>query len=131
MALYVDTSALVKLVVHESETAALRRLLVSRPDEQLVTSALSRSELVRAARRAVPEAMIRARTVLRGVRPVAVTPAVLDDAAELEPAALRSLDAIHLASARQLGADLAGLVTYDRRMAAAAERHGLPLLAPA
>lgn len=130
MALYLDTSALVKLVVDEAETEAVRDLLDDRADEVLVSSALTRCELVRAVRRGAPARLSRALAVLAGLREIAVSTTALNTAASLDPAGLRSLDAVHLASALQLGLDLAGLVTYDLRLAEAATQRGLPVLAP-
>lgn len=129
MALYLDTSALVKLVVQETETPAVRRLLEG-VEGPLVSSAVTRCELVRAVRRGMPDRVARARAVLSGLREIGVTAAVLDAAAALDPTALRSLDAIHIASALLLGPDLAGLLTYDRHLGEAAEQLGVPVLAP-
>ncbi|MCP4964600.1 MAG: type II toxin-antitoxin system VapC family toxin [bacterium] len=129
MAFYVDTSALVKLVVAESETAALRAWL-GEPGRELVACDLVRTELVRAVRRVVPDRVLRAREVLDAVTLVHVTPAVFEDAGRLEPSGLRSLDAIHLAAALELGDDLEGLITYDDRLAEAAVSNGVAVLAP-
>lgn len=128
MAFYVDTSALVKLVVAESETAALRAWLESR--RELVACDLARTELMRAVRRAVPDRVLRAREVLDAVTLVHVTPAVFEDAGRLDPSGLRSLDAIHLAAALDLGDDLDGLITYDDRLADAAVSNGVAVVAP-
>ena len=76
-------------------------------------------------------AIAAARSVLSGVDQITISDNVLDDAATLAPdAAVRSLDAIHLASARLFGADLHALVTYDARMTVAAEQLMLPVAAP-
>jgi uncharacterized protein len=128
--LYLDTSAVTKLVIVERETQALRTLLQVRSDAVRATSAITRCELVRAVRRLRPQATERALAVLAGLRQLTVTPVVLNAAAVLDPSDLRSLDAIHLASALELGADLTALVTYDARQRAAAESRGLPVLAP-
>jgi predicted nucleic acid-binding protein len=126
---YLDTSAVVKLLVREGETAALRRWLRRRP--RRVASALLGVELVRAARRAgEPRLVVEARRLLGGITLVGVDAAVLDRAAELEPGQLRTLDAIHLATALSLGAELDAVVTYDRRMADAAALLGLAIAAP-
>lgn len=131
MAIYLDSSAIVKLVAAEPESAALRRFL-RRSDEPRATSALARTEVVRAVASGGPVAVERARTVLAGVAEIVVTRTVLDRAALLDGGArLRSLDAIHLASALRLARDLSSVVTYDRRMAAAAESLGVPVDAPA
>jgi uncharacterized protein len=131
VSLYLDASALVKLVVREPETAALRRYLRRHRTEHRVTSALARTEVVRAVFDGRVDTVTRARDVIRGTGLIAVDARVLDDAATLAPGTpLRSLDAIHLASARLLGADLRAVVTYDGLMADAAAALGLPVAAP-
>jgi len=125
----VDSSALVKLVVEEPESTALRELL-GRDADQL-TSAIVEVEVVRAVRRVVPELLARARRVVAQIAIVELTDAIRARAAVLEPRTLGSRDAIHLATALAIGDDLDGLVTYDRRMSAAAEDLGLVVLAPA
>jgi predicted nucleic acid-binding protein len=126
---YLDTSAVVKLLVREGETVALRRWLRRRP--RRVASALLGVELVRAARRAeVPSLVVEARRLLGGITLVGVDAAVLDRAAGLEPGQLRTLEAIHLATALSLGPELDAVVTYDRRMADAAATLGLVVAAP-
>jgi uncharacterized protein len=126
---YLDTSAVVKLLVREGETAALRRWLRRRP--RRVASALLSVELLRAARRAgEPRLVVEARRLLSGITLVDVDGAVLDRAGELEPGQLRTLDAIHLATALSVGAELDAVVTYDRRMADAAALVGLAIAAP-
>ncbi|HSL60024.1 MAG TPA: type II toxin-antitoxin system VapC family toxin [Acidimicrobiales bacterium] len=129
MAFYVDTSALVKLVVAEPETAALRSWLAA-ADRDLVASDLVRTELVRAVRRAVPDRARLARQVLESVTLVQITSAIFEAAGRLDPLELRSLDAVHLASALDLGDDLEGVVTYDERLAAAAAVHGVAVNSP-
>ena len=123
--LYVDASALVKLVLTEPESEALRELLASRDD--LVTSAVAVVEVVRAARRASSSSKVlaRARAVVRSVHLLAVDLRVLDRAGDLEPDTLRTLDAIHLASALSVDADLEAMVVAveqaPSRMAAAGQ----------
>jgi len=128
--LYADSSALVKLVMAEAESGALLRLIEGRED--LVTSAVAATEVVRAARRAStsPDVTARARAVVRAVHLLAVDLKVLERAADLEPTELRSLDAIHLASALSIEDELEALVVYDRRLAAAAAAAGLSVLSP-
>jgi predicted nucleic acid-binding protein len=128
-ATYVDSSALVKLAVREPESAALRRYLARR--RPLVSSALARTEVVRALLPVGPDAVRRGREVMARVDLLRVSDRVLDAAGLLEPFALRSLDAIHLASAEQLGSDLRGFVTYDERLAAAAADRGFRVVRPA
>ena len=126
---YLDTSAVVKLLVREGETVALRRWLRRRP--RRVASALLGVELIRAARRAgVPKLVVEARRLLGGITLVGLDTALLDRAAELQPGHLRTLDAIHLATALSLGPELDAVVTYDHRMAEAAATLGLVVAAP-
>jgi len=129
MAWYLDTSAAVKLVVAEPHAPALRSWLAG-TGERLVSSDLLRTELLRATRRAAPDRLRRARAVLDGIDLLTPAPATFERAAELEPAVLRSLDALHLATALELGDDLDGIVVYDRRLAEAAARLGLVVQAP-
>jgi predicted nucleic acid-binding protein len=121
-ATYVDSSALVKLAVREPESAALRRYLGRR--RPLVSSA-------RALRPLGPDSVRRGREVLARVDLLRVNDRVLDAAGLLPPADLRSLDAIHLASAEQLGSDLRSFVTYDDRLASAATTRGFRVIRPA
>lgn len=130
MAHYLDTSALVKLVVAETESQALMAWLAETGDEW-VSSDLARTELLRVTRRAAPELLLRARQVLDSVTLVDVTTHVYEAAARIEPVALRTLDAIHLAAAIDLGDDLEAIVTYDDRLAHAAAANGIPTAAPA
>ncbi|HWF74674.1 MAG TPA: type II toxin-antitoxin system VapC family toxin [Solirubrobacteraceae bacterium] len=125
---YVDSSAIVKLVVSEPESAALRRDLARR--RELVTSALARTEVARALLALGPEAQRRGEAVLRTMQVMRMNDRVLGDAGRLAPVELRSLDAIHLASARQLGATLKRIVTYDTRMAQAARELGFSVVSP-
>ena len=129
MAFYVDTSALVKLVVAESETAALRSWLAG-ADRDLVASDLVRTELMRAVRRIVPERAMLARGVLDSLTLIEVTTAIFAEAGRLDPSTLRSLDTLHLAAALDLGDDLEGLVTYDERLADAAMANGVAVVTP-
>ena len=129
MAHYMDTSALVKLVVSEPETAALQAWLAEDGREP-VSCDLARTELMRAVRRAAPELAPDARRVLDAITLTQVTTALFEQAGRLEPETLRSLDAIHLASALDLGDDLRGLVTYDRGLAGAARSCGIDVVMP-
>jgi predicted nucleic acid-binding protein len=128
-ATYVDSSALLKLAIGEPESAALRRYLGRR--RPLVSSALARTEVIRALLPLGAAAVRRGRDVLARVDLLRVSDRVLDAAGELTSADLRSLDAIHLASAGQIGPDMGGFVTYDERLAAAARERGLRVVQPA
>ena len=131
MKLYLDASALVKLVQRETESNALRRFLRRQDDDRRVTSALARVEVVRAVAGGGPNAIAHARRQLARVDQVALDRDLLDAAATLAPGErLRSLDAIHLASAHALGSDLRAVVTYDQRMAAAVLALGMVVEAP-
>ena len=125
---YVDSSAIVKLAVAEPESRALRQYLVRR--QPLVSSALAHTEVTRALLPSGTQAVARAHDALRRVQLLRVNDRVLTEAGRLEPAELRSLDAIHLASAGQLGGSVKQIVTYDERMAAAAEALGWSVAAP-
>jgi predicted nucleic acid-binding protein len=128
--LYLDTSAIVKLVLPEPETEELLRLLSDRPER--VTSALARVEVLRAVRRAGEDGAVfrRAEEVLARLGLIEIGPAILNAAARLDPRRLRSLDAIHLATVLSLGEHLGGISTYDSRLAEAAEANGVEVLAP-
>lgn len=127
-ATYVDSSAIVKLAVREAESAALRRYLRRR--RPLVSSALAQTEVLRALLPGGEAAVVSGRRVLSGLDLVRVNDRVLSSAAALLPIELRSLDAIHLATAEQLATDLGVIVTYDDRMAGAARQRGLRVASP-
>lgn len=131
MRIYLDSSALVKLVQREAESDGLRRFLRRHRSDQLVTSALSRVEVVRAVVAGGTAAIEQARRQLSRLDQVVLSTDLLDSAATLAASGqLRSLDAIHLAAAQVVGRDLRALVTYDRRMAEAARALGLAVEAP-
>ncbi|TPG29881.1 type II toxin-antitoxin system VapC family toxin [Mycolicibacterium hodleri] len=130
MRLYLDTSALVKLVVKEPESVPLQAFLDASSDDSLFTAALSRTELLRAVSRIGEIATAEARALLDAVDTVALTRSLLDNAGLLGPSHLRSLDAIHLAAAMRAGTELRSVITYDVRMADAAERLGMQTSAP-
>jgi predicted nucleic acid-binding protein len=127
-ATYVDSSAIVKLAVKEPETGALRRYL--RRHRVLVSSALARTEVARALLPFGSSVVTRGEDVLRRIDLVRINARILRSAGSMEPADLRSLDAIHLATAVRLGNDLAAVCTYDDRMADAAVGLGLRVVAP-
>ena len=129
--IYLDTSALVKLVFEEAESEALERWLVERDDSPKVTSELSTIELLRACRRVDEGAMTAARQVLAGLDLLPMTGELVGRAAVVDPAELRSLDAIHLASALMLTGTLEAFVAYDTRLGMAARDAGLEVAAPA
>ena len=126
--IYLDASALVKLVVSEPESAALRRYLRSRPAR--ITCALSRVEVLRAVRHCGVHAVNRARQLFHRLDIISLDDELLDRAASVEPPTLRSLDAIHLAAAQTLGDEVTEIVTYDDRMSTAAARLGIVVVGP-
>ena len=128
--IYLDTSAFVKLIRGERETPALQGFLTEHPGTPVVSSALLVVETRRAVLREAPGELARADLLLTRIDQVDITNAVLEAASRLPDPTLRSLDAIHLATALQLGRDLEALVTYDCRLAAAAGRQRLPVLTP-
>jgi predicted nucleic acid-binding protein len=127
--LYLDSSAIVKLVVPEPETKALRDFLRSWPER--VSSVVARIEVERVARRIGGGAIRRARTVISRVALVELDDHVVRRAAALQPTELRTLDAIHLAAALSLGEDLGAICGYDSRLADAAASAGVEVVAPA
>ena len=131
MRLYLDSSALVKLVRRETDSSALRRFLRRHRGDGRVTSALARVEVVRAVAPGGPLAVSHARRQLARLDQISLDPGLLDAAAALAPGTvLRSLDAIHLASAQAIGSELRGVVTYDQRMQAGAVALGMVVEAP-
>jgi predicted nucleic acid-binding protein len=128
VATYLDSSAIVKLAVREPESLALRRYL--RRKRPLVSSALARTEVLRALLPAGDEAVARGRDVLQRLDLVRVNDRILNAAGVLWPPELRSLDAIHLATAHELGNELSAVVTYDDRMVTAAKQLGYRTVHP-
>lgn len=127
--LYVDSSALCKLVAEEEHTAAMHQLWTTH-DGDLVSSELARIEVMRQAGRCVPPRGSEARAVLDALVLVPLLTRITQGAGTLGPPSLRSLDALHLMTALELGDDLVGVVTYDERQAEAARHLGLPVITP-
>lgn len=128
--IYLDSSALIKLVQEEAESAALEAWLGDRPGTPIVSSELTKIELIRACRRANPGALPAARALLTELDLIPLSGEVIDQATEVGGDHLRSLDAIHLASALALRADITTLVAYDHRLLDAAEAAGLTCAQP-
>lgn len=126
---YLDSSALVKLVVLEPESRALRAYLRREPAR--ISCGLARTEVLRSVRPLGPAAIEGARRLLRNIDLIRLDDALLDAAGMLEPVVVRSLDAIHLAAAQLVAPTLHAVVTYDRRMADAATSLGFTVAAPA
>lgn len=127
-AAYLDASALVKLSLEEDHSAALRN--ATRGWSRLVSSRLAVVEVLRAARRRDPASEPTAREVLAHAALVVPSDGILYAATTLRPLDLRSLDAIHLATALRLGPALAAFVSYDERQLEAAAALGLPVASP-
>lgn len=131
MRLYLDSSAPVKLVQREAESEALRGYLRSHRDDERVASELVRVEVVRSVLSGGPPAVAHARRQLARLYLIVMDRDLLDRAAMLAAGSLlRSLDAIHLATAQLIGAELRAVVTYDTRMAQAAATLGLASASP-
>jgi len=128
--IYLDSSALMKVVRDEAETAAMAGWLAARPDEGTVTSELGRIEVFRAARRVGPEALAEAHIVIGDVDLVPMSATVQDLACDIGEVTLRTLDAIHLASAVLLRGALTAFVTYEQRLLVGAADLDLPIVAP-
>ena len=129
MSLYLDTSALAKLIISEAESGALRSWLGERRGQPLMTNALGAVELQRLAARVSAEAREAAVLLLARIDLLSLTQTVLSAASQLPPPEVRTLDAVHVASAAEIS-DLQALVTYDSRMRATAHGYGLPVAAP-
>ena len=125
---YLDSSAIVKLIILEAGSEALRAWLTDRPLR--ATSAIARTEVLRAIRPEGSAAIAAARTIFRALDLVSVSESVLEAAALLLPTTLRTLDAIHLATVVSIGDELGAVVTYDRRMIEGARALGLPTASP-
>ena len=128
MAVYIDTSAFFKLVRDERHSRALHAWLRSSPT--LVGSELLRIEGIRVTRRISPTLLAEARSRLSAIPQLRVTSDTWMRAAELEPAGLRSLDALHLALALTMNEDLEAMLTYDERLTEACAHHGIRVIAP-
>jgi predicted nucleic acid-binding protein len=132
--IYIDTSAFMKLAWREDESPALERYLADRADgadDRLVSSALIAIEARRTVLREDATRLPRSDVLLTRVGQVAITGAVVESASRLPDPSLRSLDAIHLATALLLGNEVEVLVSYDKRMCAAAQAHGIATISPA
>lgn len=126
--LYLDSSALVKLVVAEPESAPLRRYLKVRPERS--TNELSVAEVLRAAFRRDDELVDAARQILARVDRIRLGRQLIETAGTLVPSGMRTLDALHISSALELGNELEAVVAYDMRLLDAAAAHELPTASP-
>lgn len=128
--IYLDTSALAKLLFIETESDALEDWLQHQDRLQFVTSALASIELLRACQRADESQMPIARALLKGLSMIPINEIVIELAATIAPGHLRSLDAIHLASAYSIRESITHFVTYDHRLGESAQSVGLHTFAP-
>lgn len=128
MIVYLDSSAFLKLVREERESPALQSELEAWPDR--ASSALLAVEVLRVSRAAGGPELARAAQLLGDVALLPVSEARLDAAVGVDPPLVRSLDAIHVATAVSMGDELGAMITYDRRMLVAAEVAGIEALAP-
>lgn len=126
--IYADTSALVKLVAPESESAAMKAFATS--SGTIFTSVIGATELRRAIRRNYPERLVAAEGLLSRVNLIEASKSVLLLAEVIEPATLRTLDAIHLASALSVIEEIDGFAAYDVQLSRAARAVGLTAIAP-
>lgn len=127
---YADTSAVVKLLVEEAHSQALAAFYDRNSDAQWISSALLRVEVTRAVARTIPQLLPDARDLLLAFAYVAIDDDIVDAAMEEPDRSLRSLDAIHLATARLLASEMDAIVTYDDRLADAATAAGLAVVSP-
>jgi predicted nucleic acid-binding protein len=127
MALYLDTSALVKLVAEEKESAELLDFV---GDDEIISSLLARTELIRAVARKHERLIESAEELLSDISYVAVNRVITGAAAWVQPWALRSLDAIHVSSAVRMRGGLRALVTYDQRMVTIGRSAGMDVVSP-
>jgi uncharacterized protein len=127
---YADTSAVIKLLVEEMDSKAFAAFYDGHDDAEWVSSALLRIQVPRVVLRAIPALLPDARDLLLAFSYIAIDDDIVDGAMSEPDRGLRSLDAIHLATARILSPELDGLLTYDDRLGKAATDAGLTVLAP-
>jgi uncharacterized protein len=128
--IYLDTSAALKLVVPEAETPQLELWLAQRAGVPRVSSRLLRIEMLRAVARSAPHRMSRANVVLSAITLLSIDD-IVSTAEIIGSATLRSLDAIHLATAQNVGTALTAFACYDKRLCDSARAVGLPVESPA
>jgi uncharacterized protein len=127
---YADTSAVIKLLADETHSRAFAAFYDTHPDAEWVSSALLRIEVTRTVARAMPSLLPEARDLLLAFSTIAIDDDIVEGAMNEPDRTLRSLDAIHLATARILGPDLDAVVSYDDRLVRAATDAGLATVSP-
>lgn len=127
---YADTSAVIKLLVEETHSTAFATFYDGHGDAEWVSSALLRIELVRAVARVKPVLLPDARDLLTAFSYIAIDDDIVDAAMDEPDRMLRSLDAVHLATARLFAPELDALVSYDDRLIKAATDAGLSAISP-
>ena len=127
---YADTSAVIKLLVEESHSKAFAAFYDTHADAEWVSSALLRIEVIRTVTRAMPALLPDARDLLPAFSFVAIDDEIVEGAMNEPDRGLRSLGAIHLATARVFGEDMDAIVSYDDRLLKAASDAGLPVASP-
>lgn len=127
---YADTSAVIKLLAEESHSRAFAAFYDAHADAEWVSSALLQVEVTRAVTRAMPALLPDARDLLSAFSYIAIDNDIVKGAMNEPDRGLRSLDAIHLATARIFGADLSAIVSYDDRLLKAAADAGLDTASP-
>jgi uncharacterized protein len=128
--IYLDSSALLKLIFEEPESNDLAQWLTERQESPKLSSELARVEVLRATRRLDPSRLPDATMMLTQLDLLRLSGGVLDQASAVGEPLLRSLDALHLASALSVGPDLSAFVAYDHRLAEAAAQAGLRPVQP-
>ncbi len=129
-AYYLDTSAALKLLAEESHSRSFAQFYDDHANAAWVSSTLLRVEVMRAVTRALPVAVPDARELLLAFDFISIDEDIIEVAMNEPDRTLRSLDAIHLATARALGDDLDGMATYDERLAVAAMAAGMTIISP-
>ena len=127
MSWYADSSAILKLLIVEKESAALTNFI----DFTIKSSVLTRVEIIRVLHKIAPEKIAQAQVILAGIDLTPLNPAILSAAENFAPAiTLKSLDALHVASVLFLGAAVEGLITYDKAMIMNAKELGIKVVSP-
>ncbi len=127
MSWYIDSSALLKLLIVEKESAALTDFI----DFTIKSSVITRVEVIRTLHRIAPEKIAEAQIILAGTDLIPVNPAILNVAENFTPSiTLKSLDALHVATVLFLNKSIEGVITYDRQMIKNAKELGIKVVSP-